>query len=83
MTSEHFFAAVGGRNEMGDFVQDLEIGVAAPTPDGQVRIHLLANGRGFIFNASPSVAASLAGRITEALAKTGQLLSPTDKSPSV
>lgn len=63
----------------GEYVHDLDIGVAVPAGDGNIRIHLLAEGRGFIFDAPPSVAAALAGRITEALAKTGQLLHPMDR----
>lgn len=66
----------------GEYVWDLGIGVAAPTGDGTIRIHLLAEGRGFVFDAPPSVAATLAGRIAEALAKNGRLISPTDISPS-
>lgn len=59
----------------GDFVP-LDIGVAAPTADGLIRIHLLAEGKPFIFHAKPSVAAALAGRIAEALAKKGLLVEP-------
>ncbi len=60
----------------GEYVHDLSIGVAAPVGDGNIRIHLLAEGKGYIFDAPPHVAASLAGRIAEALAKNGKLLDP-------
>lgn len=58
----------------GEYVHDMQIGVAAPAGDGNIRIHLLAEGRGFLFDASPSAAAALAGRIAEALAKNGRLI---------